>query len=323
MEPYRYTRRKKRRGFRTFFAFAVTCMLFLTTFLLLHKSLQRTEKPLELISPIKTQSSLPTPTPSSNTNNAALAQTVQGALQGTRGTYGIVITRLPTGERYESNEHRRFQTASLYKLWVMAVVYQKIQEGNLRETQVLSEDVRVLNDKFHIASESAEQTEGTVTLSVADALEKMITVSDNYAALLLTEKVRLSSLATFLKDNGFSESSVGTNGDAPYSTPSDIALFFEKLYSGKLANTTYTDKMLQLLKEQRLNNKLPKYLPDSVVLAHKTGELDVYTHDAGIVYTPEGNYVIVVMSESDDPPSAEERIAEVSKDVYNYFTQKQ
>jgi beta-lactamase class A len=320
MESYHYVRRRKKKRSRTFLAFLITCFLFFIVFLLLHRSLQQTKGPTELVSPIRIESSTPTPTPGED--DKALGQAVQEALQGTQGNYGIVIKNLSSGKGYTLNEHHRFQTDSLYKLWVMAVVFQDIQSGTLRENQVLSEDVTVLNNKFQIASESAEQTEGTVTISVSDALEKMITVSDNYAALLLTEKIRLSSIATFLREQGLSESSVGTDGEAPYATASDIALFFEKLYEGKLANSTYTEKMLQLLKDQRLNNKLPKYLPDSVVIAHKTGELDDYTHDAGIMYTPDGNYIIVVLSESDDPPSAEERIAEVSKDVYNYLTQE-
>ena len=77
--------------------------------------------------------------------------------------------------------------------------------------------------------------------------------------------------------------------------------------------------MLQLLKIQKLNNKIPRYLPKDTVVAHKTGELDPFTHDAGIVYTPNGNYIIVVLSKSDDPDLAENRIADISKNVFNYF----
>lgn len=320
METYFYRQRRKKKKLRTLTAFFVTGLLFLITYVVLHVSLHKESKPVHLISPVKTESH-PLST-SETTKSNELSQTVESALSGAEGTYGIVINNLHSGQGYQLNEHKRFDTASLYKLWVMAVVYQDIQAGKLREDQVLSQDVSVLNDEFEIASESAEQTSGTITLSVADALKKMITVSDNYAALLLTEKVHLSHIAAFLQQNGFAESSVGINGDAPSSTASDIALFLEKLYNGKLADKTYTKEMIQLLQEQQLNRKLPKYLPDSLVVAHKTGELDTYSHDAGIVYAPSGNYIIVILTESDDPPSAEERIAEISKDVYNYFTQE-
>ncbi len=202
----------------------------------------------------------------------------------------------------------------------MATAFDQIQKGTLRADEILSQDIETLNNKFNIATDEAELTEGTITLSVNNALEQMITVSHNYAALLLTEKIKLSSVATFLKQNGFGESTVGTNGGLPKSTPSDIALFFEKLYKGKLANEQYTNQMIDLLKKQQLNDKLPKYLPQDAIIAHKTGEIDYFTHDAGIIFSDKGDYIIAIMSESDSPSGAEDRIAQVSKAVYDYFT---
>ena len=264
--------------------------------------------------PLPTPSPTPSPPPSSGLKNA-----VSAALDGSHGSYGIFIKNLKTGESYTQNENQTFESGSLYKLWVMAVVYEQLKQGQLKDDQVLSQDAATLNKEFDIDPGSAEQTSGTITYSVDDALTKMITISDNYAAMLLTEKVKLSSVAKFLQVYGFNRSLVGTNGQTPVTTASDIALFYQKLYSGELADPTYTQKMLDLLKNQALNEKIPQYLPNNVDIAHKTGELDDDSHDAGIVYGPSGDYIIVVLSESDDPQLANERIAEISKNVYNYF----
>ena len=261
----------------------------------------------------------PLPSQPSIKVSASLQEAVQGALDGSHGTYGVVVKNLKTNEGYTLNEHQVFDSASLYKLWVMAKIYQEVQAGKLKEDDVLSQDVATLNEEFQIDPEDAEQTDGTITYSVDDALRKMITISDNYAALLLAEKLKLSTISTFLTDNDFAESKVGTDGDSPTATASDIALFFEKLYNGQLANAEYTQKMLDLLKAQALNDKIPENLPDNVQVAHKTGELDQYTHDAGIVYSPTGDYVIVIMSQSDAPELAKARLANISEAVYNYF----
>ncbi len=245
-----------------------------------------------------------------------LSTVVNGALAGTTGTYGVVIKNLKTNETYYRNEHRSFEAASLYKLWVMATVIDRIEHGQLTLSQQLRQDVAVLNEKFNISSESAELTVGTVSFSVADALDRMITVSHNYAALLLSERVKLSAVRQWLADHAFTESVVG---EPPTTTPYDIALFFEKLYNGKLAGETQTKQMIDMLKRQTLNNKLPKDLPPEVPIAHKTGELGLFTHDAGIVYGPKSDYIIVILSESTFPSGAEDRIAGVSKAVYEYF----
>ncbi|MCJ7826278.1 class A beta-lactamase-related serine hydrolase [Patescibacteria group bacterium] len=252
--------------------------------------------------------------------DGSLETVVEHALKDAKGTYGIVIQNLKTGETYESNEHEVFQSGSLYKLWVMATAYDQIKNGVLRENDIMKQEIPILNEKFKIATEDAELTEGDITLSVTDALFQMITISDNYAALLLSEKIRLSRVAQFLSKNGFTLSKVGTDGSIPTTTASDIASFFEKLYKGTLIDTEYDEKMLDLLKSQELNNKIPKNLPQGIIIAHKTGEFNLFTHDAGIVYTPKGDYIIVILSESKDPLEAEQLIANISESVYHYFT---
>ena len=260
------------------------------------------------------------PSPTVLTQSPDLQQAVDGALLGTKGTYAVVFKNLSTGETFSQNDTREYETASLYKLWVMAAVYRQIAEGKINKTDILKEDITTLNQKFKIASESAERTEGSVTTTVQDALRKMITYSDNYSALILTAKIRLSSVSNFLTSSGFSQSHVGTGGKNPSSTAHDIALFFEKLYRGELTDQESTREMLDLLKAQQLNGKIPKYLPSSLAIAHKTGELDGYSHDGGIIYTPQGNYILVILSESTSRQQADERLAGISKAVYTYVT---
>lgn len=252
----------------------------------------------------------------------SLGSSVEKALEGAKGEYAMVVKNLKTGQEYSLNENKEFDAASLYKLWVMAEAYDQIQNGKLKENEVLSGDIADINKKFGIASEEAELTQGSVSFTVSSALKQMITISHNYAALLLSEKVKLSSAGDFLDSNGFLESSLGTDGNSPKTTARDTALFFEKLYKGEIASKENTDKMLNLLKSQQLNNKLPKYLPKGTVVAHKTGEFDFFSHDAGIVYSKKSDYIIVVLSKTDYPPGAEERIAKISQAVYDYFQNK-
>ncbi len=316
-------RRKKKRVIRMLIFFFIVLVVgyFLST-----KSIH-TKVNQSAVYDINTNN-IPTPVPTTTpvptqvlpVNNNPLDPAIRSALDGTTGSYGIAIKNLKSNETYYANEHKSFEAGSLYKLWIMAVTFKQIQDGILKEDEVLSDEVDTLNKIFDIEPNTAELTDGTITLSVHDSLNQMITISHNYAALLLTQKIKLSSVAAFLKDNGFNESTVGTQGGAPTSTPYDIALFFEKLYKGQLANELYTKEMIDLLKKQQLNNKLPRDLPQEIEVAHKTGEIDSVSHDAGIVFIPKGDYIIAVLSDTDLPSAAEDRIAAISKAVYNYFT---
>lgn len=303
------------------YTFVLVITFFLTAYLLSRFD-NSTASSDELISPIFTEANNSQDVQSLATTEFAKAmqQAVTDALEGSQATYSVVIRDLTTDETYSLNADREYTTASLYKLWTMAVVYERIESGRVEKDQILSATIPELNEAFDIASDSAEKVEGEISLSVEDALERMITVSENYPAMLLTRHVGVSNVASFLKKEGFTQSSVGL--DLPKSTASDIAAFYTKLYRSDFVSEEYSQEMLELLKRQRINDRIPKYLPESIEVAHKTGELGTSKHDAGIVFTPKGDYVIVMMSESSTPQQAAERLAKISENVYNTFIQK-
>lgn len=248
---------------------------------------------------------------------SGLDEKIKSELHKLTGSYSFVIINLTTGESYRHNPDRIYYSASLYKLWVMAVVFDQIEKGNLALETKLSSTIPRLNEEFNIASEEAELTEGEVSYSVEEALEKAITISDNYAALLLTEKVGISKIKSFLQQEKLSSSKVGS---PPKTTAEDISLFFLKLYRKEIIGEKNSEEMLGLLKRQALNDRIPKYLPDEIAVAHKTGELYGYKHDAGIIFTPSGDYIFVAMSETTNTSKAAEAIASISLIAYEYFT---
>lgn len=246
-----------------------------------------------------------------------LKSTVDASLDDAEGTYAVYIKNIKTGEQYGVNEHRKFVSASLYKLWTMGAVYERIADGTLEKNQVVAASIEDLNKQHNISTEEAELTEGNISVTVDDAIEQMITVSHNYSALLLTSTVNSAAVRDFLLTYGLTESVVGNK--LPETTASDIGKYFELLYNKKLVNDMYSEEMMARLKRQRLNDRIPKGLPDELQIAHKTGELYGYKHDAGIVFAPSGDYIIVLLSDTKNPSIAVEVMAQLSKNVYDYF----
>lgn len=274
-----------------------------------------------IISPLAEGSQpLSSPTPSEPPLGATLAQTVLSNLKDKDGIYAVIIKNLNSGEEFKMNEEKQFESASLYKLWVMAVTFDNLNRGTLQEDQVLNSDIATLNDKFQITSDDAELKEGEISLTVKQALEQMITISHNYAALLLASKVKLPNISSFLLKTGMRDSQIGS---PPKTTAADTALFYERLYKGKIVNEQMSQKMIDLLSHQKLNDRIPKYLPPNIQIAHKTGELGGTKHDAGIVFSQNGDYIFVVLSDSKSPADAAENTAILSKAVYEYFNKKQ
>lgn len=230
-----------------------------------------------------------------------LKSVVEDSLYQSKARYGFYIKSLKTGESFTLNEDQKFDPGSLYKLKLMVLVFEKIKDGSLKENKPLVANIKELNNYFQLSDDVAELTSGTINFTVKSALEQMITISHNYAALTLTKELKANNLAVPI-------------------TAKEMGQFFEKIYKGEMIDKEYSDKMLALLKDQKINDRIPKLLPKETVVAHKTADLGYFEHDSGIVYTPNGDYIFVSLSESNTPDAAGARIAELSKTVYEYFT---
>jgi beta-lactamase class A len=254
-----------------------------------------------------------TPSPTPSIMLESLKSTVSAELADRSGTYSVYYRNLKNGESFSVDAHRVYTAASLYKLWVMAAVYEQIRLGTIAEDEVLSQSVEYLNRQNDIDPADADLKTGAVTMTVKTALKQMITVSHNYAALLLTDRLGYTTLKEFPVKHGFRETTFGE----PKTTAFDAGLFMEKLYAGTLIDSGYSGKMLELLSNQKKTNKIPLLLPKKITVANKTGELGMYSHDAGIIYTEHGDYILVVMSETTAPKNAESVIATLSKKIYD------
>ena len=134
---------------------------------------------------------------------------------------------------------------------------------------------------------------------------------------------------------------VNTDPD-PYSqtTPSDIGMLLEDLYmceqtgGGTLIAVfpgQITQAKCQMMINYLKNNKLPVLLtaglPEGTQIAHKHGWVSTQgiintIGDAGIIYTPGGNYVLTIFLHHPvqliwDPAST--LVAKLSQAVYNYY----
>lgn len=250
--------------------------------------------------------------------NEDVGEIIDSELRGEKGTYSIIYKNLKNGDYYAHNPSEIYESASLYKLFVMAKSYEAIEDGDLTHQTILSDTVQRLNQRFDIASEEAEMTEGSFRMTVDTALEQMITISHNYSALLLSSRLKSSAIKEFIAANGFANTDFNS---PPKTTAEDIVLFYEKLYKKELVSSQSSDEMMNLLKRQELNDRIPKYLPKNTLVAHKTGELGGVKHDAGIVFAPEGDYILVMMSDTNAPQHAAEVQAKISERIFNLVTE--
>ncbi|GEM_PF-1723818 len=240
-----------------------------------------------------------------------LSAELEDYLAGLDGEYGIAVESLSGGDSIYINADGEFLTASMYKVLVMYRVMEAVEAGELSlgDTITITEADTIEN------TDGDGMAEGT-SLSIGDALHAMIAYSDNAAAYALTREVGgWGSVEAAASELGMSNTYF--NGQF-WSSPADMELFFAQLANGSLVSADASDYMIDLLMAQTKNDRIPALLPPEATVAHKTGELPSVRNDGGIVYGPNGDYIIVVMSQA-DPGEAVAAEAEISRMVYDAF----
>jgi beta-lactamase class A len=195
--------------------------------------------------------------------------------------FSVVAVDLASGDRAEHLADRQVRSASLYKLFVARELLRRIDAGELaRDAPAGDDDGR----------------------TVAQCLEAMIVVSDNACGVAALDIVGRGALDARLHDDGFAQTTLAS----PQRTSAvDVARFFALARDGTLlgpGGEDVTAELYGLLRRQQVNDRLPTGLPPGTPIAHKTGDIQHWAHDAGIITTPRGDVLLAVLSGPWDSP---------------------
>jgi beta-lactamase class A len=105
------------------------------------------------------------------------------------------------------------------------------------------------------------------------------------------------------------------------SSPRDMALLLEKIYKGEAASKESCQMMMAIMGRQMFNQRLPRYLPESSRMAHKTGTIGSTTNDAGIMFV-RGNPIAIAVFTVDKRigrGEVEERMGRLTRAIYDFF----
>jgi len=250
-------------------------------------------------------------------------------LKDTDLDYSIAIKDLGIfGPEFSHNKDADVVAASLIKLPVLAAVFSAVKEGVFS----LDQDVIVQRKDITGGSGIIKAKKFPFTLKLSDLLKIMISRSDNTATNKIIELLGFDYLNLKFKELGLRDTSISRKmmdfssrkkGIENYTSPRDTVYLLEKIYKEKLIAKRLSRLALLWLKQQKVNDRLPRYLPKETVVAHKTGLEKGIVHDAGIVFSPAGDYVICIMlSNADSYKKAKKIIAQLSLLTYNLYNKK-
>lgn len=275
-----------------------------------------------------------------------LEQELYSILGKLEGEVGIYFEDIQTGENISINPDRVFSAASTVKIPLVALLFQKVSEGEIG-----------LNDSIELSVENRVGGTGIIKNldkryrpTVLDLATLAIIVSDNAATNQLVDLVGgLEEITKHCESIGLTSTKFQRKmmdikakaaGRDNLTTARDMGNILVKLVRNQIVSANASKQIIDIMKSQQLRSKLPAYIPaidtsdpadhhmkielGTVMVANKTGDLDRVQHDIGIFILPGNNYYVLAMFTSNLSSDSQgiRAIGEVSKVIYEEMAAK-
>jgi beta-lactamase class A len=255
-----------------------------------------------------------------------------------KGKVAVAVKNLKTGETYLLNADTAMPTASLIKLPIMVETYWQAKEDKVKldTTLTLKKD-----DKVPGSGILTSHFSDGATFPLKDAVRLMIVFSDNTATNMTLDQIGIPSTNKRMAELGFkntkinakvfkgSTTSIDPEGTKKYglgsTTAKEMVQLLELIEAGKVVSPEACKEMLVHLKACDDKEKMPRFLPAGVVIAHKTGSVNASKTDAGILYLKDGPVAVCVLTDGNEDQrwvidnAAQVLIAKIAKEVADHF----
>ena len=244
-----------------------------------------------------------------NSTQDVLEKRIAAELYSYQGKMSVFVDDLH-GHTVEIGADEEFETASTIKAYILAALYLQASRGKAS----LEEKITYKPEHFVDGSGMLRALGVGASLKVKDAATMMIICSDNIATNMIIDYLGLDTINACIRELGFAHTvlhnplhfdryrRLGTT------TPRDYAALFARIAKGELVSREASAEMLAILRQQHYNTMLthdfPRYYldceetgaPELIWVASKSGSMNACRNDGGIVHTPYGEYVIVLMN---------------------------
>ena len=154
--------------------------------------------------------------------------------------------------------------------------------------------------------------------SLDELIRRVLRDSDNYSTSLINYNIDYDALKLLYRDI---DQAVPDMHDISYTVNAiEYSRFLQILYNGSWLNESNSEKALSYLAASSFKEGLTKLLPTDVIVPRKFGEYGSNElkqwHESGIVYAPDGHYLITVMTKGYEQEKLRIVISEISKAIY-------
>jgi beta-lactamase class A len=226
-----------------------------------------------------------------------------------------------------------FHAASTMKVPVMIELFRQAGSGTLS----LDEPLPVRNQFKSIVDGSpytlseGDDSDSEVyaavgkTMTLRKLCELMITVSSNFAANLLIERLGVDNIRRTVTSlgadgmqvlRGVEDQKAFDKGLNNTTTARGLMVLLDTLARGRAVGLDADKEMIGILERQKFNDAIPAGVPSGTVIAHKTGNITRIHHDAAVVFATRPYVLVLLVRGIDDQKKSAALMGELSRAVY-------
>ena len=230
-----------------------------------------------------------------------------------------------------------FHAASTMKVPVMIELFRQARAGivSLDEPLPIRNEFRSIVDgspyKLSEGDDSDTEVYAAVgrTMTLRQLCEAMITVSSNFAANLLIEKLGVDNIRATVTRlgadgmqvlRGVEDQKAFDKGLNNTTTARGLMVLLERIARAQAVDQSADAAMIEILKRQKFTDAIPAGVPAGTPVAHKTGSITKIHHDAAIVYAPRPYLLVLLVRGIDDQKTSAAFMADLSRAVYEANT---
>lgn len=228
-----------------------------------------------------------------------------------------------------------FHAASTMKVPIMIELFRQAAAGTVK----LDDELPIRNEFHSIVDGSpyklseGDDSDSEVYAAVGKAMtlqrlcELMITVSSNFAANLLIEKLGVENVRRTVTSlgaegmqvlRGVEDQKAFDKGMNNTTTARGLGILLETLARGTAVDARSDAAMIDILKRQQFNDAIPAGVPPGTVVAHKTGSITRIHHDGGIVFASRPYVLVILVRGIQEQKKSAALMSELSRAVYSH-----
>jgi beta-lactamase class A len=264
---------------------------------------------------------------------AGLENKVRSIIEKSGGEIAVAMRTLDGGAELLIDADTRFHAASTMKVPVMIELFRQARAGTLSlddEVAVRNEFRSIVDGSPYALSEGDDSDKEVYAatgkpMSLRRLCELMITVSSNFAANLLIQRLGVGNIRSTVTRLGADGMQVvrGVEDDKAFqkglnntTSARGLLVLLEKLAHGSAVDPAADAQMIDVLKRQQFNDAIPAGLPPGTAVAHKTGAITGIHHDAGIVFGPRPYVLVLLVRNIPDRKTSSGIMADLSRAIF-------